>query len=76
MTDDDTNGPIKPTDYFIKYLTDEGEPFFSSISTEETCWDIPEGGLLGKFMCVYYITCKDVHAFIHIYAYTLIRAYS
>ena len=56
-----SDGPVKPSDYFIKYVTDENEPYYCSIATDETVWDMPDDGALGMN--------EPMHAFIDIYIY-------
>ena len=53
--------PVRPSDYFIKYFTDEDEPYYCSIATDETVWDMPATGVLGMN--------EPMHTFIYIYLY-------
>ena len=54
---------IKPSDYFIKYFTDEGEPYYCSINTDKTVWDIPDDGVLGMLyihIFILYYVCTHI----------------
>ena len=75
------DGLVRPKDYFIKYFTDEGEPYYCSISTDETSWEPPNDAVLGMLHSLLYMylyihvcvccVCIYICTYIHVQTYIL-----